>query len=60
MTPEASFLVKITITVLAAVFSWRIMMKIQEREQKEADEQFEFTMKLIEMRNRKVGDKNES
>lgn len=60
MTPEIDFLIKITLTLLAAVFSWRVMVKIKEREQKEADEKFEFTMKLIEMRNRKIGDNNES
>lgn len=48
------------LSLLAAIVIFGIMMVIQGRKEKEADEKYEFTMKLIEMRNRKHGDSDES
>lgn len=51
-----SFGVGISLTFLAAFVIFIVMMIVQARKEKEADEKYEFTMKLIEMRNKKHGD----
>lgn len=53
------FYVNIALTFLAAGIIFYFMDKAQKKKEREADEKYEFTLKLIEMRNRKHGDKNE-
>lgn len=60
MTPELEFYLKMLGVFVASGFIFACMMAIQRKKQQEADEKYEFTMKLIEMRNKKIGDKNES
>ena len=54
------FYINIALVFLAAGVIFYFMHLAQKRKEHEADEKYEFTMKLIEMRNRKHGDENES
>ena len=60
MTPETDFYLKMLGVFVASGIFFALMMRAQKRKQKEADEKYEFTLKLIEMRNKKIGDSNES
>ena len=54
------FYINIALTFVAAGVIFYFMDKAQKRKEKEADEKFEFTMKMIELRNRKCGEEDES
>lgn len=55
-----NFYLNMTLTFVASGLVWILMSRVQARKQREADEKFAFTMRLIEMRNRKHGDDYES
>jgi len=59
MTPLTEFYINISLSFLGALILAYFMHKAQKRKEKEADEKYEFALKLIEMRNKKIGDKNE-
>jgi preprotein translocase subunit YajC len=56
MTPETDFYVKMLVVFVASGLIWTLMLRSQKRKQKAADEKFEFEIKMIEMRNKKIGD----
>lgn len=61
MTPmEIDFYLKMLVVFIASGLIFAYMQRLQNKKQKEADVKFEFTMQLIEMRNRKYGESNES
>lgn len=58
MTPmEIEFYSKLAMAFAGAVFIWILMERAQRRKQAKADAQYELTMKMIEMRNKKHEDK---
>jgi preprotein translocase subunit YajC len=59
MTPETEFFLKIMLTMVFSGIIWMIMLKLQRKKEQEANEKYEFTIKLVEMRNKKIEDKNE-
>lgn len=59
MSLETEFYLKMVGVFVAAGLMFKYMMYLQDKKQKEADAKFEFTMKLIEMRNKTIGDKDE-
>ncbi len=59
MSLETEFYLKMLGVFVAAGLMFRYMMYLQDKKQKEADRKFEFTMKLIEMRNKTIEDKDE-
>lgn len=60
MTPETEFFLKIILTMVFSGIVWMIMLRLQRKKEQEANEKYEFTLKLIEMRNKKIGDSDES
>ena len=59
MTAQTEFIVKMLATLAAAGIAWFFMLRAQKRKQEAADQQFEITMKSIELRNRKVDDESQ-
>jgi preprotein translocase subunit YajC len=56
MTPETNIYYEMLVAFVASGLIWILMLRQQKRKQKAADEQFEFTMKMIELRNKKIKD----
>ena len=60
MTPmEIEFYRNLGLAFAGAVVIWIFMERAQRRKQAKADAQYELTMKMIEMRNKKYEAKNE-
>ncbi len=57
---EIEFYGKLAMVFAGAVVIWIIMERAQRKKQAKADAQFEWTMKAIELRNKKYEAKNES
>lgn len=56
MTPQLEFTLKMLGTLIIAGIAWVFMVRAQRKKQEEADQQFEWTMKAIELRNKKIGE----
>jgi hypothetical protein len=60
MSPmETEFAIKIALVFVSSLLIFSFMRKLEREKQKRANEAFDLTIKMIEMRNRKYGDKNE-
>jgi hypothetical protein len=57
---EIDFYLRMLGVFVASGLIFALMMRQQKRKQAEADAKFEMTMKMIELRNRTYGDKDES
>lgn len=54
------FYFKIALSFIGAGILYYFMHRAQKRKEAEAEAQFQRTLQMIELRNRKIGDKNES
>lgn len=53
MTPEAEFYLNLSLAFAGAVVIWILMERAQRKKQTKADAQYEWTIKAIELRNKK-------
>lgn len=56
---EQEFYFKIALSFIGAGILYYFMNRAQKRKEAEAEAQFQRTLQMIELRNRKIGDKNE-
>jgi hypothetical protein len=54
------FYFNLSLSFLGAAILYYFMHRAQKRKEAEAEAQFQRTLQMIELRNRKIGDKNES
>jgi len=57
---ETEFYLKLALSFVGAAILYYFMHRAQKRKEAEAEAQFQRTMQMIELRNRKIGDNNES
>ena len=56
MSKEAIVVLQIIVAFVTAGVTFYFMQKAQAKKQAEADDQYDLTLKLIDMRNKKHGD----